>query len=190
MNKTMSHLNMFKKIKLTHRCFKFLSSICTRWIICVNFLHFRSSKIRLRSTGVVSTLSPLWCRFFYDQRCHVAAPCHASFSLSQDKFVAFASFSGNTLSRRLPSRAETKALNPHHHHRLLSLDRLTHTLHCYKKIITTLATLPTIQPHLHFASFQVRASCHQNSTHHRHFLSPLSHAHRASTQRYPRWRSS
>jgi hypothetical protein len=50
-------------------------------------------------------------------------------------------------------RAETKTLNLHHHHRPPYLDRSTPTLHCYRKIISILITLPTTQPCLYFVSF-------------------------------------
>jgi hypothetical protein len=49
-------------------------------------------------------------------------------------------------------------------------------LHCYKNIISTMATLRTTQPCLHFASSLVRAPRHQSSTHHHCSLSPMSHA--------------
>jgi hypothetical protein len=52
----------------------------------------------------------------------------------------------------LHSRAKIKALNSHHRHRPPSLDRLTPTLHCYKKVISTLVTLLTTQSCLYFAS--------------------------------------
>jgi hypothetical protein len=112
----------------------------------------------------------------------VTTSCHTSFPLSQDELAASASSSGNTLSHRLPSRAETKALNLHHHLRSPSPDRSTPTLRCYKKIISTLATLPTTQPCLHFASSLAIALCHWSSTRHRRSLSPLSHVYRPSVQ--------
>jgi hypothetical protein len=138
----------------------------------VDFLHFQPSKIHVSRTGIVSSLSPPRCHLSPGRRRHATAPCHASSS-------------GNVLSRRLPFRTETEALNPHHRHRLPSLDRLTPTLHCYKKIISTLATLPTIQLRLHFASSLAKAPLHQKSTYHYRSLSPLSHTHRPSTQQQP-----
>jgi hypothetical protein len=91
------------------------------------------------------------------------------------------------LSRHLPSRTETEALNLHHRHGLPSLDRPTPTLHCYKNIISTLATLPTTQPRLHFASSITRASRHRSSTYRRRPLSLLSHTYRPSTQWHSQW---
>jgi hypothetical protein len=124
--------------------------------------------------------SPPWCRLSSDQRHHAITPCHASFPLSQDELTASASSSGNTLSCRLPSRAETEALNPHHRRQSPSLNRSTPTLHCYNKAILTLATLPTTQPHLYFTSFLARAPHHQSSTHRYHSLSLPSHTHHPS----------
>jgi hypothetical protein len=152
----------------------------------VNFLHFRPSKIHVRPTGIVSSLSPPRCHLSSGRRRHASAPCHASFPLSQDDLVASVSSSGNALSHRLPSQTETEALNPHHRRRLLSLDRPTPTLHCYKKIISVLATFPTTQPHLYFASSLAKAPRYQSSTYRRRSLSPLSHVHHPSAQRHPR----
>jgi hypothetical protein len=44
-------------------------------------------------------------------------------------------------------------------------DRLTPTLHYYKKIILILTTLSVTQLRLHFISFLARASRHWSSTH-------------------------
>jgi hypothetical protein len=148
----------------------------------VDFLHFLASKIRVSPTGIVSSLSPPRCRLFSGQRRHTATPCHASFPLSQVEPVASASSSDNALSRRLPSRAKTEASNLYHRHRLPSANHPIPTLHCYKKIISTLATVPTTQLRLHFASFLSRAPCHHSSTHRRRSISPLSRAHHPSTQ--------
>jgi hypothetical protein len=78
-------------------------------------------------------------------------------------------------------------MNSHHCRWPPSPDHLTPTLHCYKKVISTLATLPTIQPHLYFASSLARAPCHQSSTYRCHSLSPSSHVHRPSAQWHPWW---
>jgi hypothetical protein len=113
------------------------------------------------------------------------------FLLIEPKWARYLCFIfSQRLSHRLPSQAETEALNPHRHRRLPSPDRLTPTLHCYKKIISSLATLPTTQLHLYFASFLARALCHQSSTRCCHSLSPLSYTHLPSTQRHPQWRTS
>jgi hypothetical protein len=145
------------------------------------FFIFRSSKIHVSPTGIVSSL--------FRPRCHLSSGwwCHTSFSLSQDEFVVSVLSFGNILSRRLPSQVKIEALNPHHHHRLLFLDRLTPTLHCYKKIFLILVTLSTTQAHLHFVSSLARAPRHRSSTHRHHYLSPLSHAHRSSTHWQLRW---
>jgi hypothetical protein len=82
------------------------------------------------------------------------------------------------------SQAKTETLNLHHRHCPPSPDRPTPTLHCYKKVITTLATIPISHPCLHFASSLVRASHHWSSIRRRRSLSPSSHAHRLSAQRY------
>jgi hypothetical protein len=79
--------------------------------------------------------SPLWCHLSSDQCHHAAASCHDSFTLSQDELVASTSSSSNASSHHLPSRVETKVLNPHHRRRLHSLDRPTSILYCYKKIL-------------------------------------------------------
>jgi hypothetical protein len=117
------------------------------------------------------------------RRRHTAALCHAFFSLSQDELAASASSSDTALSRCLPSRVEIEALNSDHCHMLPSLNRLTFTLHCYKKIISTLVTRPTTQTHIHFASFLTRALRHRSSNHRHHSISPLSHVHHSFTQR-------
>jgi hypothetical protein len=70
-----------------------------------------------------------------------------------------------------------------------SLDSLTPTLRCYKKVILTLATLLTTQLHLQFASSLTRAPCHRSSNGRRHSLSPPTHAHRPSKQQHLRWRT-
>jgi hypothetical protein len=56
------------------------------------------------------------------------------------------------LFHRLPSGAENEVLNPHHRRRPASLDRLTLTIHRYKKVISILTTLSITQLHLYFAS--------------------------------------
>jgi hypothetical protein len=78
------------------------------------FFIFQSGKIRVNPTGVIASLSPPRCHPSSGQRRHVAAPCHAAFSWSQDEPIASASSSGNVSSHRLPSRTEFEALNPYH----------------------------------------------------------------------------
>jgi hypothetical protein len=149
------------------------------------FFIFWPNKIHVRPTSIVSSLSPLRC-CLSSSRCQYAAatPYHASFLLSQDKLAASTSSSGNTLSRRLPSQAQTEALDPHHCRRL-PLNHPTLTLSCYKKIISTLATLPVTQSHFYFASSLERAPRHQSFTCRCRPLSSVSHIHRPSAQRYP-----
>jgi hypothetical protein len=146
------------------------------------FFIFRSSKIRVNPTDIVSSLPPPRCHLSFGQHLHVLAPCHASFPVNQDELAASALSSGNASSCHFPSRTETEALNPHDHTRPPSLERLTLTLHWYKKIISTLITHLTTQSHLYFASSLARAPHHRSSIHRHHSLSPLSHAHRPSTQ--------
>jgi hypothetical protein len=67
---------------------------------------------------------------------------------------------------------------------------LTPTLHCYKKVNSTLVTLATTQPRLHFASYLTRAPHRQSSTRRHGSLSLSSHTHHPFTQRHPRWRTS
>jgi hypothetical protein len=141
MNKTRSSLHMFKKNYLItvlnlHR--SFVPAESTTWI----FFIFWPSKIHVSPTDIVSSISPPWCHIFFGRRRHTTALCHVYFLLSQDELASFASSSDNVLYCRLPSRAETKSLNLHHRHMLSSPYRPTPTLHCYKKIITILATLP------------------------------------------------
>jgi hypothetical protein len=107
------------------------------------FFIFRDSKIRLSPIGIVSSISSLRCRLSSDQRRHATTPYYASFLLSQDKFVVSASSFDNASSCRLPSRAETNVLNLHRRRQLRLSDHLTHTLYYYRKVISTLTTLPT-----------------------------------------------
>jgi hypothetical protein len=116
------------------------------------FLYFWPSKICVSPTSIVSSLSLLRCHLSSSRQHRTAAPCHTSFPWSQDEFAASASSFDNASSRRLPSRAKTKVLNLDHRHRPPSLDSLTLTLHCYKNVISILATLSTTQLRLYFAS--------------------------------------
>jgi hypothetical protein len=79
------------------------------------FFIFQASKIHISPTGTVSSLSPPQCSLSSDRCHHTATSCHASFPLSQDELAASASSPDIALSHHLPSRAETEALNPHHH---------------------------------------------------------------------------
>jgi hypothetical protein len=99
------------------------------------------------------------------------------FSLSQDELAASDSSFDNVLSYCLPFQVETEVLSSHYRRRITSLNRLTHTLYYYKKIISILVTHLTTQPRLHFASFLARAPRHQSFVCYSRSLSPLSHAH-------------
>jgi hypothetical protein len=187
MNKARSHLHIFKKIKLTHCYFKSLPSICRSWIDRVDFLHFLASRIHVRLSGVVSSLFSLWCRLSSSRRRHTTALYHTFFPWSQDELDVFASSSDNASSSRLPSRVKTEALNSHHRHRPPSPDRSTPTLHYYKNIISTLATLSTTQPCRYSAFSLSRAPRHRSFTRCRRSLSPLSYVHHPSAQWHSRW---
>jgi hypothetical protein len=117
--------------KLTHYCFKYSPFICSSWIDRVDFFFiFWPNKIQVSPTNVVSSL------FLPDVASpptDVAKSSHASFLWSQNKLVASASSSSNASSRRVPSRAKTKALNSYHRHRPPSSDHSTSNFHCYKK---------------------------------------------------------
>jgi hypothetical protein len=124
---------------------------------------FSPIKIHVSPNDIVSSLFPSIAPPTTDVA-HVAASCHTSLPMNQDELADFASFSSNASSRRLPSQAQTETLNLHHRHRPPSPNRLTHTLYCYKKTISALATLPTTQLRLHFVSSLARAPCHQSFT--------------------------
>jgi hypothetical protein len=102
--------------------------------------------------------------------------CHASFPWSEDEIAAFTSFFDNASFHRLPSRVEIEVLNSHYRRRLPSPDRPTPTLHCYKRIISTLTTFPTTLSRLYFASSLTRAPHHWSSIRHcRSLSSRLTH---------------
>jgi hypothetical protein len=119
-----------------------------------------------------------------DRHRHAVAPCHASFPLTQDELTASALSFDNASSRRFTLSSQNRSIEI-----ILTARRQppfpdlpTHTLHCYKKVISTLVTLPTTQPHLYFASSLFIAPYNWSSTHRCHFLSPSSHVHHPSTQ--------
>jgi hypothetical protein len=70
---------------------------------------------------------------------------------------------------------------------LPSSDRLTPTIHWYKKIISILVTLSTTQPCFYFTSSIVRAPRHRSSTRRHHSLSLLSYTYHPFAQRHTRW---
>jgi hypothetical protein len=58
---------------------------------------------------------------------------------------------------------EEIVLNPHHRHISTSPDCPTPIIHCYKKVISTLITLPITPPRLYFTSSLAKALHHQSS---------------------------
>jgi hypothetical protein len=97
----------------------------------VDFFYF-FGPVKFASTQVTSS-PPFFLPGGASPSADVTTPCHASFPWSQDELTASTSPSGNVSSHRLPSRAKIETLNLHHYRRPPSLDRLTLTLHCYKK---------------------------------------------------------
>jgi hypothetical protein len=182
MNKTRSHLYMFKNINSTlllnlHRPF-----IATESIVCIFFSFF--SPVRFASAQLAS---------FPPFPLSVAAspPANVATSPHRVTFPSHGVKTSSLLSLHLPatlrpiishSRAETEALNPHHHHRPPFSDHLTPNLHCYKNVISTLSTLPTTQSGLYFTSSLARAPYHQSSNHRCRSLLPSSHVYRPSAQ--------
>jgi hypothetical protein len=147
----------------------------------VHFLHFWSSKICVSPTGVISSLSPPRCCLSSGR--HHAVSCFLPLKPRRTRCICF--IFRQRFIPSPPSRAKTKALNPHYHHRPPFSDNLTPTLHCYKKVISTLPTLPTTQLLLHFISslaIGIPPYCH-------HSLLLLSHT-RPSAQWYPWWQIS
>jgi hypothetical protein len=119
----------------------FVPDESTAWI----FFIFWPSKICVSLTSVVFFFFPPRCHLSSSRRRHTATSCHASFPLSQDDLTASTSSFSNASSYRFASWAKTEPLNLLHHHRPPSPDRPTPTLHYYKKVILTLATLSTTQ---------------------------------------------
>jgi hypothetical protein len=146
----------------------------------VNFFIFWPSKLHVSLTDSISSLFSLRYRLSSGRHRHAVVLCHASFLLSQDEITGSTLSFGNVLSCCLPSQAKIKIFNLHHH-RLPSPDHPTPILHCYKKFISNLFTLPTTQSRLHFTYSLARAPRHQSSTRCHRFFSLLFHAHRPST---------
>jgi hypothetical protein len=139
----------------------FVAIELTAWI----FFIFWHSKIHVNPISVISSHSPLQCHLSSSRRRHAIASCHTSFPWSQDELTGSASSFDNPSTRCLPFWAEIKVLNLHHHHHPPSPDHPTPIIHYYKKIISTLVTLPVTQPRLHFTHSVTRASHHRSSTH-------------------------
>jgi hypothetical protein len=118
------------------------------------FFIFWPDKIHINPTSVIllpfPSLVPPLLRSTSPRRCAVL--CFLLMEPRRAHRLPSASSFGNVLSRRLPSRAETESLNPHHRCRPPSLDSPPPALCCYKKAIPALATLPTTQLRLHLAS--------------------------------------
>jgi hypothetical protein len=109
---------------------------------------------------------------------------------SQDKFATSALSFNNASSRCLPSHVKTEVLNLHHYRQPPSPYRPTLTLHCYKKVISTLSTLSITQPRFYFTSSLIRAPYHRSYTHRRHSLSPPSHTHHPLAHQHLWWQTS
>jgi hypothetical protein len=148
------------------------------------FLHFFPSKIRISPTLSPPCLLPGAASPMADVVMpphRVTLPSHGAKTISSPPLHL------PTTLRPVVSYLEpTKTLNPHHRRQPPSLDNPTPTLHCYKKVISTLVTLPATQSRLHFPSSLARAPRYRSFTHFRRSLSPLSHGYRPSAQRHPR----
>jgi hypothetical protein len=173
MTKTRSHLYIFKKI-LTHYCFKSLPSIYRSWIDRVDFLHFLA---KIKFASAQQALSPLFLLpgatsppvGVATSSCCVALTSHGAKTSSPPSLHLLATL--RPIASLLSRNQNIESTPPP-----------STSLHCYKKVISTLATLHTTQLCLYFTFSLIRASCHQSSTHHRHSLSPSFHAHRSSAQ--------
>jgi hypothetical protein len=108
------------------------------------FFIFLLCKFRVISTDVVASLFPPQCQLSSDWHHHTATSCHAFFPLSQNKLATSTLSFDNASFHRLPFWVETKALNLYHRYQPPSSDCPTPTLQCYKNIISTLVTLPTL----------------------------------------------
>jgi hypothetical protein len=114
----------------------------------------------------------------------VTLPCHVTLLLfHRVKVSSLHPFNPSIMLRPVvsPSWANIEVLNLHHRRWPPSSDSPTPTHHCYKKIVSILITLPTIQPRLNFASSLTRAPRHRSFTRRHRFISPPSHVHRPST---------
>jgi hypothetical protein len=160
----------FKKIKLTHRTFKFSPSIYSRWIDRVNFLHFSTQQGFTSAQLALSPPFPLLGTAsppsdIATLLCRVTFPSHWAKmrSLPPLHLLAMLRPIGSLLEPKLKHWICTPtASHP--------LQTTWLPLHCYKKVISTLPTLPTTQ-----------------STSRHRSLSPPSHAHHPSAQRHPQW---
>jgi hypothetical protein len=173
MNKIRFHLHMFTKIKLTHHYFKSSPYICSTWIGHVDFLYF-FDLVRFTPAQLTSS-PPFLLSGVASPPADVATP---------PRCVTLPSYGANT-SSLLPLNLLVTLL--HHRRWTPSSDRQPSTLHYYKKVFSTLATLPITQPCIYFASSLARASHHRSSTCRRRSLSPLSYIYRPSAQWHPQW---
>jgi hypothetical protein len=175
----------YKKIfKVTHRCFKSSSFICTDESTACIFFIFWSSKIRVSPTGVVIFLSSPRCHLS-SNRCRHTMSHFLLIESRQARRLRYTFHQRFVQSPPLLSQNQSIESAP-----LLSATLSgpsDYILHCYKNDISTLTTLPTTQSHLYFASFLARVPRHRSSTHRRHSFSPPSHDHRLSAQRHPLW---
>jgi hypothetical protein len=123
-NYPISHVYV-KKIKLTYCCFKYSPSICNSWIDHMIFylffgsVRFISAHLTSFSPFLLSVASLIWLSSsFY----HVVS-CLFTIELRWVRCLRFIFW--------------------HHHHRPPSPYRLTLTLHCYKKVVSTLVISST-----------------------------------------------
>jgi hypothetical protein len=148
------------------------------------FFIFWTSKIRVSLTDIVSSLSlPAATSPLADV---TTSPHYITLSSHRAKTSLLHPLHLPTMLHLIvsPSRAETEPLKLHYHHWPPSSDNPTPTIHCYKKIILILVTLPTTQVRLHFASSLARAPRHWSFTRRHRSLSLPSHVHRPSAQRH------
>jgi hypothetical protein len=117
--------------------------VAAKTTACILFI-FRSSKICVSPINVISSLFPPRRCLSSGRRRHertgrVTLPSYgAKISLLSPLLS-----SGNDSPRHLPSQVKTEALNPYYRRRPPSLDCSTPTLHCYKKVISIMASFLT-----------------------------------------------
>jgi hypothetical protein len=146
------------------------------------FFIFWPSKIRVSPTGIISSLFPPRCRFSFGRRRHATTPCVTLPS----HWVKTSSLPPLHLLAML--HPVTSPLEPKLRICITVTGRPP-TLHCYKKIISTLITLLITQPSFHFASSLAIAPCHWSTfplSQDELAASTLSSSN-ASSRRFPSW---
>jgi hypothetical protein len=99
---------------------------------------------------------------------------HVTFHFHGVKTISLSPLQLSATLHSVAAWVEIEALNSHRRRKPPSLDNLTLSLHCYKKVISTLVSLPTTQLYLYFASFLARAPRHRS------FIRPIVLFHRRS----------